>query len=127
MFNSRDPIYRGGEDALDLAFTKELASNSPYAFKEIDANLLKALVQQMEITFAGSDHAHNKVLRRLITRILIFVVLTGPPGNISKKRQGRIETSTHHQQPTMTTLDMIKNMVEDLTALQYMLRCHALE
>jgi hypothetical protein len=111
VVDSRDPICRGGKDALDLDFTKELASNCPDAFEEIDVNLLKTLVDEMEIAvFVDSDHAHDKVSRRSITGILIFVGRT--PVTHSSKRQGAIETSTHGAE-----FCAMKNAVEELIAL----------
>ena len=41
VVDSRDPVYRGGKDALDLDFTKELASNYLDAFEEIDYQFLE--------------------------------------------------------------------------------------
>ena len=69
MVDSRDPIYRGGKDTLDLDFTKELESNyRDSSIKEIDVNLPKGLIGEMEITvIVDLDHAHGKVLRRSIT------------------------------------------------------------
>ncbi len=117
VVDSRDPICRGGEDALDLDFTKDLATNYPDAFEEIDVNLQKALIDEMEITvFVDSDHAHDKVSRRSISGILIFVGRT--PVIYSSKRQGAIETSTYGAE-----FCAMKNAVEELIALRYMLRC----
>ncbi len=117
VVDSRDPICRGGEDALDLDFTKDLATNYPDAFEEIDVNLPKALIDEMEITvFVDSDHAHDKVSRRSISGILIFVGRT--PVIYSSKRQGAIETSTYGAE-----FCAMKNAVEELIALRYMLRC----
>ena len=117
VVDSRDHIYRGGGDAMDLDYTKEMASNYPDAFEEIDVNLPKALVDEMEITvFVDSDHAHDKVSRRSITGILIFVGRT--PVIYSSKRQGAIETSTYGAE-----FCAMKNAVEELIALRYMLRC----
>ena len=65
VVDSRDLIYTGGEDTLDLDFTKELEKCYPDAVEEIDVNLPKALIDEMEITvFVDSDHAHDKVSRR---------------------------------------------------------------
>jgi hypothetical protein len=111
----RDPICRGGKHALDLDFTKELGSNYPDAFEEIDVNLSKALVEEIKITtFVDSDHAHHKVSRRLIAGILIFVDRT--PVMFLSKRQGAIEASTHGVE-----FWAMKNAVEELIALCHML------
>jgi hypothetical protein len=117
VVDSRDPIYRGGEDAVDLDFTKVLADNYPDAVEEIDVNLPKPLIDEMEITvFVDSDHAHDKVSRRSITGIIIFVGRT--PVVYSSKRQGAIETSTYGAE-----FCAMKNAIEELIALRYMLRC----
>jgi hypothetical protein len=117
VIDSRDPIYKGGEDAMGLDFTQELGKNYPDAFEEIDVNLPKALVDEMEITvFVDSDHAHDKVSRRSITRIIIFVGRT--PVVYSSKRQGAIETSTYGAE-----LCAMKNAVEEVIAFRYMLHC----
>jgi hypothetical protein len=118
VVDSRDPIYRRGEDPLDLDFTKELASNYPDSIEEIDVNLPKALVDEMEIAvFVDSDHAHDKASRRSIAGTLIFVGRT--PVMYSSKQQGAIETSTYGAE-----FCAMKNVVEELIALRYMLlRC----
>jgi hypothetical protein len=117
VVDSRDPIYRGGKDAMNLDFTQDLQNNYQDAFKEIDVNLPKAIVDEMEITvFVDSDHAHDKVLRRSITGILIFVVRN--PVIYSSKRQGAIETSTYGAE-----FCAMKNAIEELIALRYVLRC----
>jgi hypothetical protein len=111
VVDSRDPIYTGGEDTLDLDFTKELEKCYPDAVEEIDVNLPKALIDEMEITvFVDSDHAHDKVSRRSITGITIFVGRT--PVVYSSKRQGAIETSTYGAE-----FCAMKNAVEELIAL----------
>jgi hypothetical protein len=117
VVDSRDPIYKGGEDAMALDFTKELASNYPDAAEEIDVNLPEPLIDEMEITaFVDSDHAHDKVSRRSITGIIIFVGRT--PVIYSSKRQGAIETSTYGAE-----FCAMKNGTEEVIALRYMLRC----
>ena len=115
--DSRDPIYRGGEDALDLDFTKELASNYSDSIEEIDVNLAERLIGEMEITvFVYSDHAHDKVSIRSITGKIIFVGRTQVI--YSSNRQGAIETSTYGAE-----FCAMKNAVEELIALRYMQRC----
>jgi regulator of RNase E activity RraA len=74
-------------------------------------------MDKMEITvFVDSDHAHDKVTRRSITGMIIFVGRT--PVVYSSKRQGAIETSTYGAE-----FCAMKNGVEELIALRYMLRC----
>ena len=80
-------------------------------------NLPKALIEEMEITvFVDLDHAHDKVSRRSSTGILIVVGIT--PVVYFSKRQGAIETSTYGAE-----FCAMKNAVEELIALQYMMRC----
>jgi hypothetical protein len=117
VVDSRDPIYEGGEDSLSRDFTKELGDQYPGAFEEIDANLPKPLIDEIEITvFVDSDHAHDKVSRRSITGLLIFVGRT--PVFYTSKRQGAIETSTYGAE-----FCGMKTAVEELIAVRYMLRC----
>ena len=57
MVNSRDPILRGGEEALENEFTQELVALYPDAAKELDANLPTPLVEKISITvFVDSNH-----------------------------------------------------------------------
>ena len=63
-----------------------------------------------------SDHAHDKVRRRLFSGILVFAGRT-PIVPISK-RQGAIETSTYGAE-----FCAMKMAVEELIAIRYMLRC----
>jgi hypothetical protein len=102
---------------LSRDFTKELGDQYPGAFEEIDANLPKPLIDEIEITvFVDSDHAHDKVSRRSITGLLIFVGRT--PVFYTSKRQGAIETSTYGAE-----FCGMKTAVEELIAVRYMLRC----
>jgi len=113
----RDPICRGGEDALGLDFTKVFKDQYPDAREELDVNLPNALVDEMALTvFVDSDHAHDKVSRRSITGLLIFVGRT--PIFYSSKRQGAIETSTYGAE-----FCAMKNAVEETISVRYMLRC----
>jgi hypothetical protein len=115
--DSRDPIYRGGGDTLAKDFTKELKEQYLDAFKEVDVNLPCPLVDEMDITvFVDSDHAHDKVSRRSISGILIFVGRT--PVFYSSKRQGAIETSTYSAE-----FCAMRTAVEELISVRYMLRC----
>ena len=76
--NSRNPIlYREGEDALDLDFTKESWGVTTPWFHQGDGRG-SSLIDQMETTiFVDSDHSHNKVWWRCsITGIIFFVSRT---------------------------------------------------
>jgi hypothetical protein len=94
VVDSRDPTLIGGQDALDLDYTEEFNDQYPEAFEEIDCNAPTPLVGEMEITvFVDSDHAHDKITRKSISGIIIFVGRT--PVFYSSKRQGAISTSTY--------------------------------
>jgi hypothetical protein len=117
VVDSRDPIRRGGEDGLGKDFTKEFESQYPDACEELDVNLPRTLIDEMEITvFVDSDHAHDKVSRRSITGLIIFVGRT--PIFYSSKRQGSIETSTYGAE-----FCAMKTAVEEVISVRYMLRC----
>ena len=117
VVDSRDPIYIGGEEALQIDFTEELGTDYPGACEEVDTKLPEPLVDEMAITvFVDSDHAHDKVTRRSITGIIIFVGRT--PVFYSSKRQGAIETSTYSAE-----FCAMKTAVEETIAVRYMLRC----
>ena len=74
MVDSRDPILRGGEEALGKYFTQELGALYPDAVKELDTNLPKPLVEEISITvFVNSDHGNDKVTRRSITGLISFL------------------------------------------------------
>ena len=73
VVDSRDPILRGGEEALGKDFTQELGALYPDAAEELDANLPMPLVGDISITvFVDSDHGHDKVTRRSITGLIAF-------------------------------------------------------
>jgi hypothetical protein len=115
--DSRDPIFEGGEDDFRKDYQEILRSCYPDAAEEIDRDLPKPLVDEMEITvFVDSDHAHDKVTRRSITGIMIFVGRT--PVFYSSKRQGAIETSTYSAE-----FCAMRNATEETIAVRYMLRC----
>ena len=117
IVDSRDPIYRGGENSISKDYMKELESMYPDAREELDSELPKSMVDEMKITvFVDSDHAHDKISRRSITGIVIFVGRT--PVFYSSKRQGAIECSTYSAE-----FVAMKTAVEELTSLRYMLRC----
>jgi hypothetical protein len=117
VVDSRDPIFEGGEDAFSKNYQDELRSAYPDAHEEIDRNVPHPLVDEMEITvFADTDHAHDKVTRRSITGIMIFVGRT--PVFYQSKRQGAIETSTYSAE-----FNGARTATEETIAVRYMLRC----
>ena len=72
--DSRDPEYVGSEEVWKVDLSLELQGCYPDAFEEIDTKLPKPLVPEMDITvLVDSDHAHDKVTRRSITGLLIFL------------------------------------------------------
>jgi hypothetical protein len=91
VVDSREPIYKGGQDALSMDYTEELGDQYPEAHKEIVTNAPSPLVEEMEITvFVDSDHAHDPTTRKSITGIVIFVGQA--PVFYFSKRQGAIAT-----------------------------------
>ena len=117
VVDSRDPIYVGGADAMNLDFTQIFHAQYPDATEEIDTNLPPPLVEEIEITaFVDSDHAHDLVTRRSITGILILVGRT--PVFILSKRQGAIETSTYGAE-----FCAMRTAVEEIQSVRYMMRC----
>ena len=94
MVDSRDPILRGGEEALGKDSKQELGALYPDATEELYANLPTPLMEEISITvFVDSDHGHDKVTRRSITGLIAFLGRT--PAFYLSKRQGAIETSTY--------------------------------
>lgn len=115
---SSDPDFIGEEETLHKDMTMELAASYPDAMEEMDPNLPKALVPEMCITafLVDSDHAHDKVTRRSITGLFIFVGRT--PIFWMSKCQGAIEASTYGAE-----FNAMKTAVEEVISVPYMLRC----
>jgi hypothetical protein len=117
MVDSENPGFSGASEMLDYDYSEEFKEQYPDACEEIDAKLPEALIDEMAITvFVDSDHAHDKITRRSITGIIMFVGRT--PVYYSSKRQGSIETSTYGAE-----FCAMKTCMEELIALRYMLRC----
>eukprot|EP00957_Ditylum_brightwellii_P070971 5393211-Ditylum_brightwellii.AAC.1 len=94
--DSRDPIIvkNGAEGQLDVDLSAQLRDQYPEAEEEVDKNVPEPLFDELAITaYVDSDHAHDKVTRRSITGLLIFVGRT--PVMYFSKRQGAVETSTY--------------------------------
>ena len=114
--DSSEPIIEGGQEALDRDFVEEFKNNYPEASEEIDAKLPVPLFDEIAITvFVDSDHGHDKITRRSISGIIIFVGRT--PVFFSSKRQGAIETSTYGAE-----FCAMKSGVEETFSIRYMLR-----
>eukprot|EP00957_Ditylum_brightwellii_P099940 7615757-Ditylum_brightwellii.AAC.1 len=66
----------------------------PEAEESINDQLYKPFFDEFAITaYVDSDHAHDKLTRRSITGLIIFVGCT--PVLYQSKRQGAVETSTY--------------------------------
>ena len=117
VVDSRNPILRGGEEALGKDFTQELGDLYPDAAEELDANIPTPLVEEISITvFFNSDHGQDKVTRRSITGLIAFHGQT--PAFYLSKRQGAIETSTYGAE-----FCAMKTSAEETIAKRYMMRC----
>jgi hypothetical protein len=117
MVDSSNPRFEGETECLEINYAESFREQYPDAIEELDANIPEALVDEMQITvFVDSDHAHDKVTRRSITGIIMFVGRT--PVYYSSKRQGSIETSTYGAE-----FCAMKTCIEELISLRYMMRC----
>ena len=84
--DSRDPIFSGAEEALEANQFEGLSEEYPDATEEVDNDLPEPLIDEIMVTLmVDSDHAHDKVTRRSITGILVFLKRT--PVYWSSKRQ----------------------------------------
>ena len=118
VIDSRDPkiIETGAEDMLDEDLTESLKSLYPDSEEILDPASPEPLFDELKITaFVDSDHAHDKLTRRSITGLIIFVGRT--PVFYLAKRQGAIETSTYGAE-----FMAMKTAVEEVTSIRYMLR-----
>ena len=117
VIDSRDPIIKGGKDALAKDYTEIFKEFYPDAAEEIDVKIPNPLVDELEITaLVDLDHAHDKATRRSMTGLLILVGRT--PVFFMSKRQGAIETSTYGAE-----FCAMRTAVEEVQAVRYMLRC----
>ena len=119
IIDSRDPIIvrNGAEHLLDVDLTEKLEEFYPDSKEEIDEKVPEPLLDELKITaYVDSDHAHDKVTRRSMTGLIIFVGRT--PVFYMAKRQGAIETSTYGAE-----FIAMKTAVEEVISVRYMLRC----
>jgi len=117
--DSRDPIVvaNGAEGNIEIDISKKLLEQYPDAMEQKDDKLPMPLFDELAIsTYVDSDHAHDKVSRRAITGIIIFVGIT--PVFALARRQGAIETSTYSAE-----FIAMKTAVEEVMSVRYMLRC----
>ena len=117
IIDSRSPNIEDPGGELNKDYTEILAGHYPDAAEEVDENVPKPLIDEIPITvFVDSDHAHDKITRRSITGLIIFVGRT--PVFYLSKRQGAIETSTYGAE-----FVAMKTAVEETISIRYMLRC----
>lgn len=117
--DSKDPILvkNGAEGLIDEDLSARLNEQYPDAEEMIDEKLPKPLIDELTITtYVDSDHAHDKMTRRSMTGLIIFVGRT--PVFYFAKRQGAIETSTYGAE-----FMAMKTAVEEVMSVRYMLRC----
>jgi hypothetical protein len=100
------------------SFNPDFLEDYPDAVEEIDSSFYPVPKgDELETSiFFDSDHAHDKVTRRSITGIIIFVGST--PVQWRSSRQGCIATSTY-----CAEFMAMRTAVEEAIALRYMLRC----
>ena len=113
--NLRDPIIRGGKAALHIDLTQELRELYPDVTEEIDANFPQPLIDKINInTFINSNYGHDKVPRRSITGLIIFLERTLV--FYLSKRKGAIKTSTYRAE-----FCAVKTGVEETIAVCYIM------
>jgi hypothetical protein len=117
VVNSRDPTFLNCEADFEKDYVSELQEAYPDACEEVGTNVPEPLIDELAITvFVDSDHAHDKITRRSVTGIMIFVGRT--PIFFSSKRQGAVETSTYGAE-----FCAFRHAAEETIAIRYMLRC----
>ena len=76
IIDSSDPIIvkNGAEGNLDEDLSEKLLEFYPDAKEQVDRKLPKPLFNEISITaYVDSDHAHDKMTRRSMTGLIIFV------------------------------------------------------
>ncbi len=117
--DSRNPtvVVNGAEGDLEIDIFKKLMERYPDAKEQNDNKLPVPLFDELAVSaYVDSDHAHDKVSRRSITGIIIFVGRT--PVFALSRRQGAIQTSTYSAE-----FMAMKTAVEEVMSVRYMLRC----
>ncbi len=101
-------------EALDkelIDFTEQYS----YAKEELDPRFLKPMGQELDVAiFFDSDHAHDKVTVRSISRVIVMVGST--PIVWKSKRQGAVQTSTYGAE-----FSAMRLATEEAITIQYML------
>eukprot|EP00957_Ditylum_brightwellii_P210041 15364505-Ditylum_brightwellii.AAC.1 len=110
-------VKNGTEGHLEIDLSRKLKDHYPDTEEVIDDKVHVPLLDEFTITtHVDSDHAHDKMTRRSITRLIIFVGRT--PVIYQSKRQGEIETSRYGAK-----FMAMKTAVEEVMVLCYMMRC----
>ena len=116
---SRDPIVvaNGAEGNLDIDLSEKLLEQYPNAKEQKDAKLPTPLFDKLAVNaYFDSDHAHDKVSRRSITGMIIFVGRT--PVFELVRRHDAIETLTYSVE-----FMAMKTAIEEVMSVRYVLRC----
>jgi hypothetical protein len=81
----------------------------------VDADAPEPLIDELAITvFVDSNHAHDKITRRSVTGMMIFVGIT--PIFFFSKQQGAVETLTYGAE-----FCAFRHAAEETIATRYML------
>jgi hypothetical protein len=90
----RPRTYLNCEASFKKDYVRELQELYPDPHEKADLNVLEPLIDEMAITvFLDLDHAYDKVTRRSVTVVMIYVGQT--PVFFWSKQQGAVENSTH--------------------------------
>lgn len=99
-----------------VELSKDFGNQYHYFTEDIDSWFPTPLLPELDINlFCDSDHGHDKVTGRSITRILGFVGST--PVTWQSKRQSSVQTSTYGAE-----FVALKKAVEEAVMLRYHLR-----
>ena len=115
--NSKDPglVKNGAEGHLEIDLSEKLKEHYLDAEEAIDDKVTTPLLDGLAITaYVDSDHANDKMTRRSITGLIIFVGRT--PVMYQSKQQGTVETSTYGAE-----FMAMKTVVEEVMDARYML------
>eukprot|EP00957_Ditylum_brightwellii_P090775 6912663-Ditylum_brightwellii.AAC.1 len=108
-------VKNGAEDQLEVDLLAKMRKHYPESEESIDDQLPKTFFDELTVTaYVDSDHAHDKLTRRSITGLIIFVGFT--PVLYQSKRHGAVETSTYGAECLA-----MKAAVEEVMAVRYML------
>ena len=117
--DSRDPIRVNNGAIINNEIQSKFIEYYPDATDPLqhDNTLPETLHKELTITeYVDSDHSHDKVTRRSITGLVIFIGKT--PVYCLSKCQGNIETLTYRAE-----FNGMKKEVEEAMAVRYTLQC----